>query len=55
MPDALAASVRRRDDLPVNALRYLERIEELIETPIDIISVGPDRDQTIVVKHPFFN
>jgi adenylosuccinate synthase len=41
------------DDLPQNALSYLERIEELVETPIDIISTGPDREQTIIKKHPF--
>ena len=49
------SSIRQRSDLPENARRYLERIEELIEVPIDIISVGPGRDQTIVVTHPFFN
>ena len=40
-------------DLPENARKYLERIEELVEVPIDIISTGPDRDQTIVKRHPF--
>jgi adenylosuccinate synthase len=40
-------------DLPENARKYLERIESLIETPIDIVSVGPDREQTIVLKNPF--
>ncbi len=39
--------------LPENARRYLERIAELTETPIDIISTGPDRAQTIVLRHPF--
>jgi adenylosuccinate synthase len=47
------SDVRQRGDLPENAKRYLDRIEELIEVPIDIISVGPGRDQTIVVSHPF--
>jgi adenylosuccinate synthase len=32
---------------------YLARIEELTETPIDIVSVGPDRDQTIVLRNPY--
>jgi len=41
------------DELPKNAQNYLARIEELVETPIDIISTGPDREQTIVKKHPF--
>ena len=39
--------------LPKNAQKYLARIEELVSTPIDIISTGPDRDQTIVKRHPF--
>lgn len=39
--------------LPENAKAYLRRIEELTKTPIDIISTGPDRDQTIILKHPF--
>ncbi len=41
------------DELPKNAKNYLARIEELVETPIDIISTGPDREQTIVKRHPF--
>lgn len=39
--------VRKYEDLPRNCRRYLERLEELLETPISIVSVGPDRDQTI--------
>ncbi|MGH8597059.1 MAG: adenylosuccinate synthase [Gammaproteobacteria bacterium] len=39
--------------LPQNAKRYLERIAEIAETPIDMISTGPDRADTIVLKHPF--
>ncbi len=39
--------------LPTNARRYLERIAELTESPLDIISTGPDRAQTIVLRHPF--
>jgi adenylosuccinate synthase len=41
------------DGLPVNARKYLERLQELAGVPIDIISTGPDRDQTIVLRHPF--
>lgn len=41
------------DNLPANARSYLSRIEELVGTPIDIISTGPDREQTIVNRHPF--
>jgi adenylosuccinate synthase len=39
--------------LPANARKYLERLQELAGIPIDIISTGPDRDQTIVLRHPF--
>jgi len=45
--------VTRYDDLPENAKSYLGRIEEVVETPIDIISTGPDRAETIVLRHPF--
>ncbi|MBR1424006.1 adenylosuccinate synthase [bacterium] len=39
--------VRKYEDLPANARKYLERLEEILETPISIVSVGPDREQTI--------
>ncbi len=39
--------------LPLNARRYLARIEELAGVPIEVISTGPDREQTIVLRHPF--
>ncbi|MCB1801683.1 MAG: adenylosuccinate synthase, partial [Gammaproteobacteria bacterium] len=45
--------VKSRDDLPQAARNYLEKVEALCETPIDIISTGPDRDETIVLRHPF--
>ncbi len=41
------------DALPLNARNYLARLQELAGVPIDIISTGPDRDQTIVLRHPF--
>ncbi len=44
--------VQQYDKLPQAAINYLERIAELTETPIDIISTGPDREETIVVRHP---
>lgn len=40
-------------DLPENARNYIERIETLAGVPLDIISTGPDREQTIVKQHPF--
>ena len=43
----------RREALPRNARRYLDRIEALIGAPIDMVSTGPDRAHTIVLRHPF--
>ena len=45
--------VTRYDELPVNARHYLERLGQVCGAPIDLISTGPDRDQTIVLTHPF--
>ena len=36
-------------DLPAGARRYLDRIGELVGLPVSVVSVGPDREQTIVV------
>ncbi len=41
------------EQLPVNARAYVERIEQLIGAPIDIVSTGPDRNETIVLRHPY--
>jgi adenylosuccinate synthase len=45
--------IRRYDDLPMPAKNYLRRIEEVVGVSIDIISTGPDREETIVLKNPF--
>jgi adenylosuccinate synthase len=45
--------VTRHEDLPSKARDYLARIEELAGVPVDIISTGPDREQTIIKQHPF--
>ena len=39
--------------LPPAARNYLERIAEICEVPVDMVSTGPDRDETIVLRHPF--
>jgi adenylosuccinate synthase len=44
---------RGLDELPQAARDYLDKIAELTETPIDIISTGPDRTETLVLRHPF--
>jgi adenylosuccinate synthase len=45
--------IRSYHKLPANAQAYLKHIEKLLAVPIDIISTGADRDQTIVLRHPF--
>ena len=45
--------IKRHQDLPKNARNYLRRIEESCGVPIDLISTGPDREETIVLRHPF--
>jgi adenylosuccinate synthase len=45
--------VRRCQDLPTATQNYLQRVEELVEVPLQIISVGPDREETIMVQNPF--
>jgi len=45
--------IKRHQDLPMNARNYLRRIEETCGVPIDLISTGPDREETIVLRHPF--
>ena len=44
--------VTEYDKLPVNARRYLERVSEVCGVPIDLVSTGPDRNETIVLRHP---
>ncbi|QEY59583.1 adenylosuccinate synthase [Pseudomonas sp. C27(2019)] len=41
------------EQLPANARAYIERIQELVGAPIDIVSTGPDRKETIVLRHPY--
>jgi adenylosuccinate synthase len=45
--------LKRMEDLPANALAYIERLQELVGAPIDIVSTGPDREETIVLRNPF--
>ena len=45
--------IKSYDKLPAAAINYLKKIEELGGVPIDIISTGPDRLETIVLRHPF--
>ncbi len=45
--------IKSLDQLPANALSYIRYIEKIIEAPVDIISTGPDREETIILRHPF--
>jgi adenylosuccinate synthase len=47
------AGLTNWEQLPATARRYLERIESLTGTPIDMVSTGPDRVHTILLRHPF--
>ena len=42
-------------DLPATAIKYIRRIEELIEAPVAMLSTSPERDDTILVRDPFAN
>jgi len=45
--------IREYQQLPANARAYLEKLESLVEIPIDIISTGAERNETIIKRHPF--
>ncbi len=51
-PSALD-DVRKFSDLPATAQKYVRRIEDVIGTEIILVSVGPGREQTIVLRNPF--
>ena len=44
---------RRWLDLPAEAIKYVKRVEELIECPVALLSTSPERDDTILVTDPF--
>jgi adenylosuccinate synthase len=50
----ITAGITEYDKLPQSAKNYLKRIEEIVETPIDIISTGPDRRETILINNKLF-
>jgi adenylosuccinate synthase len=51
--DQSTLGVRSMDELPLNARRYIERISEIVGVGIDIVSTGPDRNETIILRDPF--
>jgi adenylosuccinate synthase len=50
---ASTVGIKHFDDLPPQARNYLQRMAEICEVPVDMVSTGPDRDETIVLRHPF--
>ena len=51
--DTSTLGIKDYDALPEAARSYIRRIEQEVGAPIDIISTGPDREETIVLKHPY--
>ena len=49
----VTVGVQSLDKLPANAQAYISRIEALIGAPVDVVSTGPDRVETIVLRHAF--
>ncbi len=47
------AGVTNYNDLPENAKAYIKRLEELVGVKVTVVSTGPDRDETIILEHPF--
>ena len=45
--------IQKYEQLPLAARNYLERIAKVCGVPVDMVSTGPDRDETIVLRHPF--
>jgi adenylosuccinate synthase len=50
---ASTVGIRERAQLPKAAQQYLRRVEQVCRVPIDMVSTGPDRDETILLRHPF--
>ena len=49
------AGARSFADLPANAVKYIQRIQELIETPVSLVSTSPEREDTILLRDPFLD
>jgi adenylosuccinate synthase len=51
--DQSTEGARSWADLPAAAIKYVRRIEELLEAPVTLLSTSPERDDTIMVRDPF--
>ncbi len=47
------AGARSGADRPAQAIKYIQRVQELIETPVALVSTSPEREDTILVRDPF--
>ena len=47
------AGARSWAQLPAQAIKYIQRVQELIETPVALVSTSPEREDTILVRDPF--
>ncbi|MCX7865107.1 MAG: adenylosuccinate synthetase, partial [Novosphingobium sp.] len=47
------AGARSWADLPAQAIKYIQRVQELIECPVALVSTSPEREDTILVRDPF--
>jgi adenylosuccinate synthase len=47
------AGARSWADLPAQAIKYIQRVQELIQTPVALVSTSPEREDTILVRDPF--
>jgi len=45
--------IKQFSELPLNAQNYVKKIEEITKVPVVMVSVGPDREQTIIIKTIF--
>jgi adenylosuccinate synthase len=45
--------IKELNELPKAARVYLRRLEEILKIPVDMVSTGPDRDENIIIRHPF--
>ena len=43
--------ILHKDQLPINAQKYIDKLEQLCECPVSIISLGPDREKTIFTQN----
>ena len=53
--EGTTAGARSWADLPAQAIKYVQRIQELIETPVALVSTSPEREDTILVRDPFLD